>query len=216
MLMSGVVIGLLADPRYGQRVARHWMEIFGAISDWAGWTDGKQVRDSQPHIWRWRIGLSNRSMRTRGMTRWCWSCWLRTSFIPADPAALRGDGVLGGGIIRCCRGSSGLRDTVNPTSRAFLGLTMHCAKCHDHKFDPVTQEEYYKLRAVFEPHDVRIDPVRGRRIRSSDGFVRAYDKELGAERRRCFTYSAWGDSGRPDTARGGHHAGGSGGGAGGG
>ena len=44
---------LLADPRHGERWARHWMDIW-RYSDWAGWNDGKQIRDSQPHIWRWR------------------------------------------------------------------------------------------------------------------------------------------------------------------
>src|SRR5207244_8260606 len=48
-----VVDRLLARPAYGERWGRHWMDIW-RYSDWAGWTDGGQVRDSQPHIWRWR------------------------------------------------------------------------------------------------------------------------------------------------------------------
>jgi len=48
-----VVDRLLNDPRYGERWGRHWMDVW-RYSDWAGWTDGKQVRDSQRHIWRWR------------------------------------------------------------------------------------------------------------------------------------------------------------------
>jgi len=48
-----VVDRLLADPRYGERWARHWMDVW-RYSDWAGWTGGNQVRDSKPHIWRWR------------------------------------------------------------------------------------------------------------------------------------------------------------------
>ena len=46
-----VVDRLLASPRYGERWGRHWMDVW-RYSDWAGW--GKQVRDSQPHIWHWR------------------------------------------------------------------------------------------------------------------------------------------------------------------
>ena len=41
------------DPRYGERWGRHWMDVW-RYSDWAGWTDGNQIRDSKPHIWRWR------------------------------------------------------------------------------------------------------------------------------------------------------------------
>jgi hypothetical protein len=44
---------LLNDPRHGERWARHWMDVW-RYSDWAGWSGGDQIRDSQPHIWRWR------------------------------------------------------------------------------------------------------------------------------------------------------------------
>ena len=44
-----------------------------------------------------------------------------------------------------------MRDNVEHTAKAFLGLTMNCCHCHDHKYDPITQEEYFRLRAVFEP-----------------------------------------------------------------
>src|SRR5918995_5798102 len=44
---------LLADPRHGERWARHWMDIW-RYSDWAGWSGGNQIRDSKPHIWKWR------------------------------------------------------------------------------------------------------------------------------------------------------------------
>ncbi|MCW3053443.1 MAG: hypothetical protein JWN14_2613, partial [Chthonomonadales bacterium] len=48
-----VVDRLLASPRYGERWGRHWMDVW-RYSDWAGWADGNQIRDSQPFIWRWR------------------------------------------------------------------------------------------------------------------------------------------------------------------
>ena len=71
-----------------------------------------------------------------------------------------------------------MEDTLNHTSRAFLGLTMHCAKCHNHMYDPVTQNEYYRLRAIFEPHDVRTDRIPGQLDTAKDGLVRTYDKDL--------------------------------------
>jgi hypothetical protein len=48
-----VVDRLLADPRHGERWARHWMDVW-RYSDWAGWSGGNQIRDSKPHIWKWR------------------------------------------------------------------------------------------------------------------------------------------------------------------
>ena len=50
-----------------------------------------------------------------------------------------------------------LNSTVEHTAKAFLGLTINCAQCHDHKFDPITQKEYYEFRHFFEAYDVRRD-----------------------------------------------------------
>src|SRR5262249_6041307 len=54
-----------------------------------------------------------------------------------------------------------MRDQVEHTGKAFLGLTLNCAHCHDHKYDPITQEEYFKFRAFFEPLELRHDRVPG-------------------------------------------------------
>jgi hypothetical protein len=70
-----------------------------------------------------------------------------------------------------------LQDTVDHTAMAFLGLTLGCARCHDHMFDPLTQKEYYQVRAVFEPHQVRIDRVRGQADPRKDGLARVYDAD---------------------------------------
>ena len=62
--------------------------------------------------------------------------------------------------------------------RAFLGVTIQCARCHDHKFDPVTQADYYRLRAFFEPYHIRIDRVPGQPDRTKAGLSRAFDDFL--------------------------------------
>ena len=59
----------------------------------------------------------------------------------------------------------------------FLGITLKCARCHDHKYDPIAQEEYYRFRAFFEPYDVRTDRVPGQPDLTKDGLPRAYDAE---------------------------------------
>ena len=70
---------------------------------------------------------------------------------------------------------SWLNDAIDHTARAFLAVTMRCARCHDHKYDPISQEEYYRLRAIFEPHDVRIDLAPGEEDVDKHGMARVCD-----------------------------------------
>jgi hypothetical protein len=70
-----------------------------------------------------------------------------------------------------------LEDTVKHTAQAFLGVTLGCAKCHDHRTDPISQAEYYQVRAIFEPHQVRTDRVPGEVDLEKNGLPRAYDVE---------------------------------------
>ena len=76
-------------------------------------------------------------------------------------------------IISSTAPRSGLDATIEHTGKAFVGLTLNCAKCHDHKYDPITHEDYYRFRAIFEPHQVRLDPVPGVTDFEKDG-LRAY------------------------------------------
>ena len=68
-----------------------------------------------------------------------------------------------------------LDETVEHVSKGFLGLTMNCAKCHDHKFDPIKQADYYRMRAFFEPYYVRMDSVPTEPDLTRDGIPRVYD-----------------------------------------
>jgi hypothetical protein len=88
-----------------------------------------------------------------------------------------------------------MEDTVKHTSQAFLGMTVGCAKCHNHMFDPISQKEYYQMRAIFEPHQVRTDRVPGELDLAKNGLVRVYDTDTNAP-----TYLfIRGDERRPDT-----------------
>ena len=61
-----------------------------------------------------------------------------------------------------------------------MGLTMNCAKCHDHKYDPIDHLDYYSFRAIFEPYQVRVDAMPGPLDLAKNGITRVYDGNLGA------------------------------------
>ena len=168
-----VVDRLLNDPRHGERWARHWMDVW-RYSDWAGWTGGNQIRDSQPHIWRWRDGIVESLHADKPYDRMVVEMLAADELAPEDTNALRATGFLVRNYKMLSR-ETWLEDTMNHTTRAFLGMTVGCAKCHNHMFDPISQREYYQMRAIFEPHQVRIDRVPGEVDAKKDGLVRAYD-----------------------------------------
>ena len=169
---------LLADPRHAERWARHWMDVW-RYSDWAGWSDGKQIRDSQPHIWRWRDWIVQALVADTGYDRMVVDMLAADERAPEDADALRATGFLVRNYKMLSR-EQWLEDTVKHTSLAFMGLTVGCAKCHDHKTDALPQPEYYALRAVFEPHQVRLDPVPGQADPAVDGLARVFDADLAA------------------------------------
>ena len=166
---------LLESPRYGERWARHWMDIW-RYSDWAGWNDGGQIRDSQPHIWRWRDWIVESLNANTGYDRMVRSMLAADEITPDNPSELRATGFLARNFKLLSR-EQWLEDTVNHTSKAFLGITLHCAKCHAHMTDPIPQVEYYRFRAIFEPHQVRADRVPGQPDTSKDALVRVYDAD---------------------------------------
>ncbi len=174
-----VVDRLLNDPRHGERWARHWMDIW-RYSDWAGWTDGKQVRDSQRHIWRWRDWIVESLNADKGYDRMVVEMLAGDEVAPDDPDTLRATGFLARNYKMLSR-EQWMEDTVKHTAQAFLGVTLGCAKCHDHRSDPISQAEYYKVRAIFEPHQVRADRVPGELDIEKDGVPRVYDADLGVK-----------------------------------
>jgi hypothetical protein len=190
-----VVDRLLADPRYGERWGRHWMDVW-RYSDWAGWSGGNQIRDSKPHIWRWRDWIVDSLNEDEGYDQMILNMLAADERLPGNSNALRATGFLVRNYKMLSR-EQWLEDTIKHTSQAFLGITMGCAKCHDHMFDPISQQEYYAMRAIFEPHHVRTDRVPGEVDLAQDGLVYAYDKDTNAP-----TYFfIRGDERKPDTNR---------------
>jgi hypothetical protein len=172
-----VVDKLLASQRYGERWGRHWMDVW-RYSDWAGW--GQQVRDSQPHVWHWRDWIVESLNADKGYDRMVLEMLAADELAPEDTSALRATGYLVRNYKLLSR-EKWMQDTVEHTSLAFLGVTLGCARCHDHMYDPVAQKEYYRVRAIFEPHQVRTDRLPGEPSVWKNGLPRAYDADLTAK-----------------------------------
>jgi hypothetical protein len=190
-----VVDQLLADERYGERWGRHWLDVW-RYSDWAGWSGGNQIRDSKPHIWRWRDWTIESLNSDKPYDQMIMEMLAADEIAPNDTNALRATGFLVRNYKMLSR-EQWLEDTVKHTSQAFLGITMGCAKCHNHMYDPISQKEYYQFRAIFEPHQVRTDRVPGEFDTAKDGLVRTYD--VGTNAPTYFFIR--GDERKPDTNR---------------
>lgn len=185
-----VVDRLLADPRHGERWARHWMDIW-RYSDW--WGLGAQLRNSQQHIWHWRdwiVESLNDDTPYDEMVRLMLAA---DEIAPGDTDKLRATGFLARNYYIFNR-MRWMDETVEHVSKGLLGLTMNCAKCHDHKFDPIDQVDFYKMRAFFEPYLVRMDMVPGEVDVNKDGLPRVFDALL---EEPTYLYVR-GDEARPD------------------
>lgn len=180
-----IVNDLLARPQYGERWGRHWMDVW-RYSDWYGRRPNNEIRYSQRHIWRWRDWIIQSLNDDKGYDRMLTEMLAGDEIAPLDNEVLAATGFLGRNWYKFDR-NTWLFETVEQTSRGFLAMTMQCARCHDHKYDPIDQQEYYQFRAFFEPHGFRTDPVtldaitevdNGKEKVLNEGLSRAYDSDL--------------------------------------
>jgi hypothetical protein len=166
-----VVERLLASPRYGERWGRHWMDVW-RYSDW--WGLGAEVRNSQKHVWHWRDWVVESLNADKGYDQMLREMLAADELYPDDLGRLRATGYLARPYFLFNR-NTWLEDILEHTGKGFLGLTINCAKCHDHKYDPIAQADYYRLRAFFEPYQLRTDEVPGETDFAKDGIPRAFD-----------------------------------------
>ena len=163
---------LLEDPRHGERWARHWMDVWRYSDPWGL---GDQHRNSARHLWHWRdwiVESLNADLPYGEMIRLMLAA---DESHPDDLEQLRATGFLARNYFLFNR-NQWLDETVEHVGKAFLGLTLNCAKCHDHKYDPLPQTDYYRMRAFFEPYQVRMDLVPGEADLARDAIPRAYDR----------------------------------------
>ncbi len=151
---------LLADQRYGEHWSRFWLDIVRyAESD--GWNQDAY----RPHIWRYRDYVINAFNSDKRYPDFVREQLAGDEIREDNPEHLAAAGFLRLGIYeynqRDARGlwNDSMNEMTDVTGDAFLGLSMGCAKCHDHKFDPILQADYFRLRAFLEPVIWRDDIV---------------------------------------------------------
>jgi len=184
---------LLADPRHGERWARHWMDVW-RYADW--WGLGNEHRNSQKHMWHFRDWIVESLNADTGYDEMVRQMLAADELYPDDPAKLRATGFLGRNWFGWNR-TPWMDDTVEHVGKGLLGLTMNCSKCHAHKYDPIQQEDYYKFRAFFEPLETRLDVVAGEGDFEKDGIPRVFDAHLD---RPTYLFVR-GDDTKPDTSK---------------
>jgi len=154
-----VVDRLLASPRHGERWARHWMDVW-RYSDWYGRRSVPDVLNSYAQIWRWRDWIVRSLNDDKGYDEMLRDMLAADELKPGNDADAVATGFLVRNFYRW-NYNTWMKDNVEHTGKAFLGLTFNCAHCHDHKYDPIKHEDYFAFRAIFEPLEIRHDRVPG-------------------------------------------------------
>ncbi len=146
-----VVDGLLKSPRHGERWAQHWLDVVRYAD-----THGFEVNTERPNAWPYRDYVIRAFNRDTPFDQFIKEQIAgdalgedaATGFLLTASVLLPGQIGKDGPSIRLARQDS-LDEIVNNVGQTFLGLSIGCARCHDHKFDPISAKEYYAMQAFF-------------------------------------------------------------------
>ncbi len=153
---------LLASPRYGERWAQHWLDLVRYAD-----THGFEVNTERPNAWPYRDYVIRAFNEDRPYPRFILEQLAgdatgedaATGFLVASAVLLPGQIGKDDASKRLARQDS-LDEIIVATGDTFLGLSVGCARCHDHKFDPITARDYYALQAFFAGVDYGERPLR--------------------------------------------------------
>jgi hypothetical protein len=178
---------LLASPRYGEKWGRHWLDLVRFAE-----TNSYERDGAKPNAWRYRDYVIRAFNDDKPYDR-----FLREQLAGDEMADGGPDGIIATGYYRLGiwddepsdREQSrydGLDDIVATTGQVFLGLTVDCARCHDHKIDPIPQKDYYRLLSFFHNinHYRNGGPTDETLIESDPDGRRAYDDRVRARQQK--------------------------------
>ncbi len=154
-----VIDKLLGSPHYGERWGRHWLDL-ARYAD----SGGYEFDIDRPHAWRYRDYVIKSFNEDKPYDRFIREQLANDQIRPQDPAALIPTGFCRNGPTVDNANNEETRtdeldDMVTTTSSVFLGLTVGCARCHDHKYDPIPQKDYYRMQAIFFPFQKADHPL---------------------------------------------------------
>ena len=145
---------LLASPHYGERWARHWLDI-AHYAD----THGFERDQLRPNAWRYRDYVIDSLNADKPYDQFLreqiagdvlnQESFVATGFLAAGPWDFVGQVETKSDMLKRAARAGDLDDMVTQVITSTMGITINCARCHDHKFDPISQQEYYSLWSVF-------------------------------------------------------------------
>ena len=147
-----VVDRLLASPHYGERLAQKWLDVVRYAD-----TNGFEIDADRTHAWRYRDYVIDSFNRDKPYDQFIKEQIAGDEMFPGNKEALIATGYLRAGQEHLVAGNIDpemsreevLTEIATSVGQTFLGLTVNCARCHNHKFDPILQADYYRLQAIF-------------------------------------------------------------------
>ncbi len=192
---------LLDSPHYGERWGRHWLDV----ARWAE-SEGYESNHPRPFAWRYRDYVVRSFNQDRPFDE-----FVRQQLAGDELVPYRDENLIATGFLSAARISSNEEDKwlqrndvnvdlVNATASAFLGLTMNCAQCHNHKFDPISSRDYYRLQGYFvqgqpvdaelrephnrEPFDAQVSPEYEPAVQLREAIFAEARRRLNEETKR--------------------------------
>jgi mono/diheme cytochrome c family protein len=177
-----VVDKLLADPRYGERWARHWLDLARFAE-----SDGFAIDGERPTAWRYRDYVIRSLNEDKP-----YDAFVKEQIAGDElPDGDRSERLVALGFLRMGTWEADanfktqlrqdvLNELTGTVGQVFLGFTVGCARCHDHKYDPIPQRDFYRLQAFFAPMRVEDRPapfVEAEHPRAMRALLRKYEDE---------------------------------------
>ncbi len=173
---------LLASPAYGERWAMKWLDVVRYAD-----TNGYELDAERPQAWRYRDYVIQSFQNGKPYDRFLMEQIAGDELYPGNAEALVATGflragprhVVGGNVDEEMNRQEVLLEMTLGVSNTFLGLTVGCARCHNHKFDPITQADHYRIQAIMAATDLKELDIAGAEAKAAyEAAKKAHEARL--------------------------------------